>query len=97
MSSARIPTYRMSNRSTPREAAEALFARKHEVAPKASPATIERRPRVWKVEQAETRPKLQPSAEEQIRTWVKYGLTSSQAAAIYKIPVEEIRRITHRR
>lgn len=89
---------RNSSRAMARETAEGLFKRKPQIATatKETARTSERRPVVWKIAKKES-PKIRPSDEAQIRTWLRYGLTSSQAAAIFQVPLGEIKRIAHRR
>jgi len=38
-------------------------------------------------------PEIPVSQFARIRTWVKYGMTASQVAQVYKVTVEEIERI----
>jgi hypothetical protein len=90
-----------------RSAAEALFARKPEIVEppvsESSPAPGSRQPRVLPIlprpADAPVSP-VPPSAPEipvkersRVRTLVKYGMSISQVADLYRVPVETIERI----
>jgi len=94
MTTARKFNQGKSRRAVVREAAEALFNPKRRPAPKETLAAIERRPRTWRVTKVEPAPKIiHPSDEARVRTWTTYGLTRSQAAAIFDVPASEIDRV----
>jgi hypothetical protein len=40
-----------------------------------------------------TMPEIPVSEFARIRTWVKYGMTASEVAQVYEVPVEEIERV----
>src|SRR6266436_2979326 len=88
-----------------RRAAEELFKPK----PQAPREQLPREPRILAISPAApirgsavetpvspkqpTMPEIPVSQFARIRTWVKYGMTVSQVAQVYKVTVEEIERL----
>jgi hypothetical protein len=102
-------------RSTAREAAEALFRPKEpavEPATSVAPEPVEqtaRKPRVLAATPAPSQTKapeprvvakaqpaaasIPPSHAARIRTWIKYGMTPRQIAALYRVEARDVRQV----
>ena len=91
--------------TTARRAAEALFAPKKEPPPREPERAVAHKPRVLAAQPParsdaastavspaqETRRAIPKSQVDRIRTWLRYGMTVSQAADACGVPVSELK------
>jgi len=73
--------------------AAASSARKPRVLTIASPALVHVEREAPVSPKRQMTPKIPRSQFDRVRSWVNYGLTASQVAEVYRIPVGEIERI----
>ena len=68
-------------------------ARKPRVLTIASPAPVHVEREAPVSAKQQMTPEIPRSQFDRVRTWVKYGMTASQVADVYRVPVGEIERI----
>ena len=68
-------------------------ARKPRVLTIASPAPVQAEREAPVSPKQQMTPEIPRSQFDRVRTWVKYGMTASQVAEVYGVPVGEIERI----